>query len=159
MWPFKKKEFTLDQLGLTAEEKREVGDFFNSYTTPDGRYIGREAQSIAVLSGLVACALSNYAEEKITAADFDYQAIHREALINKAINAVRKAYSINPLPIYLYDLANYLELNGKTLAADNALKAFLEAHEQYEPEDHDDIFLHNRDLEAALADAKQKLSS
>ena len=158
MWPFKKKEFTLDQLGLTAEEKREVGDFFSSYTTPDGRYIGREAQSIAVLSGLVACALWNFAEEKITAADFDFQAIHREALINKAINAVRKAYSINPLPIYLYDLANYLELNGKTLAADQTLEAFLQAQAEYEPQPHDEIFLHNRDIEAALADAREKLS-
>ena len=158
MWPFRKKEFTLDQFGLSPEEKREVSDFFNSYTTPDGRYIGKEAQSTSVLRGLVACSLSNLAEQRIAAADFDYQAIHREALIDKAINAVRKAYSINPLPIYLYDLANYLELNGKTLAADQTLEAFLQAQAEYEPQPHDDFFLHNRDLDAALADAKQKLS-
>lgn len=158
MWPFKKKGFSLDQLGLTPEEKREVSDFFHSYTTPDGRYIGREAQSTSVIKGLVAHGLWKFAEQKIVSADFDFQSVHREALINKAISAVRKAYTIHPLPIYLYDLANYLELNGKTLAADEALQAFLKAQEQYEPEDHDEIFLHNRDLEAALADAKQKLS-
>ena len=158
MWPFKKKEFTLDQFGLTFEEKREVSDFFNTYTTPDGRRIGREAHSVQVLGGLVAYALWHYAEQKITAADFDYQAIHREALINQAIGAVKKAYSIHPLPIYLYDLANYLELVGKTSISDQALEAFLRAQEQYEPQDYDDFFLYKRDVGTALADAKQKLS-
>ena len=157
MWPFKKKEFTLDQFGLSPEEKREINDFFNTFTTADGRRIGREAQTPAVLSGLVAHGLWNFAEQKIVAADFDYQSIHREALINKAVTAIKKAYAIDSLPIYLYDLANYLELVGKTLAADEALEAFLEAHDAYEPRSHDEIFLSKRDIEAAVADAKQKL--
>ena len=159
MWPFKKQEagYSLDRYGLTPEEKREVSVMFDSFTTPEGRKLAELPRSAAVVRGLIAYALWNYAEQSVVTADMSADSLSRETLLNKAIAAVKKAYQIHKLPIYLFDLARYLEANGKLTGADQAYKAFLEDQAEYRPAEGDYMFLYNRDIPKAIVDAKDAL--
>ena len=159
LWPFKKEEtgFSLDRYSLTPEEKREVSVTFESFAAPDGRKIGSEHRSGAVTRGLVAYALWNYAEQLMVTADMSGDSLGRETVLNKAIGAVKKAYQIHNLPIYLFDLARYLAANGRLSAADQAYKAFLEDQADYRPGEGDYMFLYNRDIPKAIVDAKDAL--
>lgn len=160
MWPFTKKEpvSLLDRFHLTPEEKREVSIIFDSFTTPQGRKIGKEPHSPAVNRGLTAYALWNYAEQKMLAADLDPNSLNRELLIDTAVEAIRKAYQIHHLPIYLFDLAQYLEANGRLTAADTAYRAFLEDQAEYKSGEGDYIFLQHRDIEKSLQDAEESMN-
>ena len=160
MWPFAKKNnvFSLDQYQLTVEERREVSITFDSFTTPEGRKIGKEPHSSAVSRGLTAYALWDYAEQKAIQADGNPNALAREPLLALAIDAIKKAYRIHNLPVYLFDLGRYQEAIGKLIPADRAYRAFIEEQANYEPEEGDYHFLRERNIEKALEDTRESLA-
>jgi len=160
MWPFDKQETgqSLDRYHLTTDEKQQVSAIFDSFATPEGRKIGREPHSPAIRRGLTAYGLWNYAEEKVLAADGNADSLNRETLLNRAIEAIKKAYQIHRLPIYLFDLGKYLEANGRLSSADQAYKAFLEDQAEYKPGEGDYVFLRSRDIPKAIVEAKDALN-
>jgi hypothetical protein len=163
MWPFKKKQqlpgfqrtvkgdLTFD---ITEEEQQEIDILFDMLK--DHRVHPDAADTLT--RGITARGLANFAENQIMWAGFDSQKDNRDKLINKAIASIGKAYSIYPLPIYLYDLACclYMTANGHKRAA-NTFKLFLERQGEYKPGPLDDVFMRDRDIDEARKDAVQKL--
>lgn len=62
-------------------------------------------------AGLTAKGLANFASDRIMFAGSASQKDACASNIQKAIAAIGKAYSYYPLPIYLYDMACYFEIN------------------------------------------------
>ena len=163
MWPFSKKpkfpgvkrtapgDFTFD---ITEEEQQEINKLFDSLK--DYRVHPDFADTLT--RGLTARGLANYAADKIVVAELPSQQNIREEHINKAIASISKAYSIYPLPIYLYDLARCLEMriNDDDKVRDT-FKLFLKRQSEYKLGQLDEIFMGGWNIEDATKDAAQKL--
>jgi len=107
---------------------------------------------------MTAMGLCNYAKHQIIQSEFDSNKKKKKEFINKAIASVSKAYSICPLPIYMYDLACFMEMNDKNDEAKNAFKSFLELQENFKPSHIQEMLLNAqaRDIDEAIKDAKVK---
>jgi len=162
MWPFRKKfdslgfkkdkegNFTFD---LTEEEQQEVENTFKMF---EG-YKAHPDVVEDIQKGATAFALSNYAREQVIMSEIKSQKENREKLLEKAIAAIAKAYSIYQLPIYIYDLACLMEMVGRMDEARHTFRDFLEKQSQFKPKQFDEIFLKQRDINEAIKDAKVKL--
>lgn len=109
---------------------------------------------------MTAQGLFNYAKDQIMRCDFDINKGDKKEFINKAIASVSKAYNFCPLPIYIYDLACFMEMNDKINEAKDTFRFFLELQSNFKPNQIQEILLnaHNRDINEAIKDAKEKLS-
>ena len=81
---------------------------------------------------------------------------NRQKLLEKAIAAITKAYSIYQLPIYLYDFACLMEITGKVNVARKMFKDFLNKQLEFKPNKVDKLLLNQRDIDEAVKDAKAK---
>jgi hypothetical protein len=162
MWPFRKKinllGFKKDKEGnltfdLTEEEQQEVENTFKIF---EGYYVHPDYVD-DIQKGTTALALSNYAKEQVVISQMESQKENRKRLLEKAISATTKAYSIYPLPIYLYDLACFLEMVGKTVESKHAFRDFLKKQSEFKFKQLDVLFLKYRDIDEAIEDAKIKV--
>jgi hypothetical protein len=77
--------------------------------------------------------------------------------IEKAIRAIIKAYSFYPLPIYVYELARYMELDGNFEEAQKAYKLFIEKTTDFKGNELSDIIQNIEETKWALEEAKRKI--
>lgn len=165
MWPFTKK---LNLLGLGMKQTKE-GGFTFEITEAEQQEIDKlfdllEGYAVhpdfadTLKQGLTARGLANYAADQFTIADLSSQKKNREEHIRRAIASISKAYSIYQLPIYLYDMACFLEMavNGHHEAM-NTFKLFLKRQSEYKPGKLDGIIMQDRDIDYATKDAANKL--
>ncbi len=78
-------------------------------------------------------------------------------MIERAVSACFKACNIYPLPILDYDLACLLEIAGESGQASEMFRKFLADQPTFKPSQMDEMFLKERDVEAALAHARQRV--
>lgn len=151
MWPFRKKVpplgFYRDRSGalafnLTPEEQREVDLTMKAF---EG-FVVNPQYAEEVRSSITARGLSNYAMSCVLAGQTE-----------EALAAVTKAYSIFPLPIYLYDGACFLERMGRTREATHLFRKFLANESTFEATPIQRALLQDRDVAEALKDAKTKV--
>jgi len=162
MWPFRKKVgllgFKRDKEGnlifdLTEEEQQEVENTFKMF---EG-YSAHPGAVDDIQKGTTALALSNYAKEQVVISEMESQKEYREKLLEKAIAATAKAYSIYQLPIYLYDLACFMEMACRVDESKQAFRDFLKKQSEFKPTQLDVLFLRQRDIDEAIKDAKVKV--
>jgi len=168
MWSFKKKSklpgvqqhpdaqvsFT-----LTDEEHAEVDSFFRMMrdSSQEGEqgtwYIHPEAHK-----AMTAWALISYAQSQVTLIEMaDSAIVDKNFCLRKALAAAGKAYSLHPLPIYMFDMGSILEMLGDTASARDAFRSFLELQRKFKPSDVDRITLKQRDVDAAVEEALDRL--
>jgi len=139
-------------LEFTEEEQIAIE---NTYRLFKGHYV-HPGCAEDFNSGLMAYSLSTYAADTYI---FDVQSYQDSTPnLQKAISSITKAYSVHKLPIYLYDLANYLEREGKFAEAKNTYMKFLDAQSSYSIDPIGKMFLAQRDLEKAIKVAQSKVS-
>jgi hypothetical protein len=168
MWPFKEIETPgVEQhqngqvrFSLTDEEEAEVNRFFrmlkdSSQETEQGKwYIHPDAHK-----AMTAWALIGYAQSQVTLAEMaDKGIVDRDLCFRKALAAASKAYSLHSLPVYLFDMGCIFEMLGETGSAQDAFKTFLESQRRFKPSDIDRITLRQRDVDAAIREACQRIS-
>ncbi len=170
MWSFIKKQLNLpgfkrDSQGnlmfeLTDEEKQEIQKSFDMFKSPEGELYVKEESADEIQRGITASGLSFYAIDQIKQSELDFNKNKKEKFINKAISAISKAYTFCPLPIFMYDLACFMEMNGKKIdVAKDTFKIFLELQNNFKPTQIQKTLLKSRDISEAVKDAKEKLSS
>lgn len=169
MWPFKKRSKLpgVEQqpngqvsFTLTAEEQAEVDSFFrmmkeSSQKTEQGMcYIHPKAHK-----AMTAWALISYAQSQVTLAEMaDKGVFDKDFCFRKALAAATKAYSLHSLPIYMFDMGCIFEMLGDSASARDAFRSFLESQRKFKPSDVDRITLGQRDVEAAVREAHDRLS-
>jgi tetratricopeptide (TPR) repeat protein len=167
MWPFTKNKtlpgFSHDEYGnlkysLTEEEQRAVQDMFDSLKRPGGEFYVKEEYADEITKAMGSQALMFYAKEQITACRFHSNKNEKQKCLEKAIAAIGKAYSFYPLPIYLYDLASFMEMAGNKEAAKNTFREFLKSQSEYKPTKIGEMLLNaqGRDAEYAVKEAEEK---
>lgn len=162
MWPFKKKRelqgieknkeenFTVY---LTEEEKQAIDDIFKMF---EGYGIHRDYTD-DFQKGTIAYALSMYAKEQVMKSETESKKENRKIMLDKAIAAIMKAYNIYDLPIYIYDMACFMEMADRIDISRNGFREFIKKESEYEPRHIDEAFLKNRDTDEAIKDAKLKV--
>ena len=161
MWPFRKRHkrprIKRDENGnpyleLTEEEKRAIEDTLKQF---EGHGIHRDYYD-DITSGATAFALANYATEQVMLSEDPTLEGNRLTLLDKAIAAITKAYSFYELPIYIYDLACFMEMADRNDLARNVYRLFLDKQAKYKPRQMDEAFTKERDIDEAVKDAKVK---
>ena len=162
MWPFSKKlnllGFERDKDGnlifnLTEEEQQEVENTFKLF---EGYKVHPDAVD-DIQKGTIAFALSNYAKELVVISEMESQRENREKLLDKAMAATAKAYSFYQLPIYLYDLACFMEMGSIIDESKQLFRDFLKKQSNFKPTQLDVLLLRQRDIDEAIKDAKGKV--
>lgn len=167
MWPFNKKKtlpgFSHDEQGnlkfsLTDEESAAIQQMFDSLKQPGGEFYVKEEYADDITKGMGSQALMFYAREQITFSNLDSNKADKQKFIKKAIAAIGKAYSFFPLPIYLYDLACFIELAGNKEAAKNTFREFVKTQSKYRYNKIGEMLLNaqGRDIDEAIKDAGKK---
>jgi len=167
MWPFKKRptlpgvtQHANGQISftLTDEEEAEVNNLFrmlkdSSHEKEQGTWcIHPEAHK-----AMTAWALIGYAQRQVTLAEMaDKGVVDKDLCFRKALAAATKAYSLHSLPIYMFDMGCILEMLGDSASAQGAFRSFLESQREFKPSDVDRIALEQRDLEAAIREARER---
>ena len=170
MWPFTQKSNlpTVEQgeegqatLVLTEEEQAEIRNFFATFGKPEGAGSDESwYMHPAAYRALTAWALIGYAQDQVMFCEIaDEDVVDRNTCLRKALEAARKAYCVHPLPIYMFDMGCLLEMLGDVSSADNAFRSFLESQQMFQPTSMDEIALKNRDVNAAIAEAQERLTT
>lgn len=168
MWPFDKEQklpgIKIDSQGklmfeLTEEEKLEVRKVFDMLKGPDGEYIAREEAVDEIRRGLTAMGLFNYAKDRILFSGFDSNKNKKHELIEKAIASIAKAHAFCPLPIFMYDLACFMEMNGRAVDAKEAFRTFLKLQKEFRATQYQEtLFIAlGRDISEAIKDAENRV--
>ena len=166
MWPFRKGldlrgyGFKTDQRGnasfdFTDEERREIDSLFRVF---EKMAIHKDYVD-AVQRATTARALSQYAKGQIELCELESKRSDRSKMIAKAVSACFKACNIYPLPIFDYDLACLLEMAGESAQADAMFRKFLAEQATFKPGQIDEMFLKERDIEAAIRDARARVGA
>ncbi len=81
------------------------------------------------------------------------------AIMDKAINAMMKAYAIHNLPIYLFQIAGLFELIGAGDDAKKFFRLFLKEQREFTPDQVESIFINRSgfDVPGAISIAESKL--
>jgi hypothetical protein len=164
MWPFGKKlklpgieqksngeiEFT-----LTDEEEAEVNDF-NKMLQESGQELvaGDLLLHPDAVKAMTAWALGGYARRQVKLAE---ESVAGKLRLNKALAATMKAYSLHPLPIYMFDMGCVHALLGNTTLERNAFKIFLDSQATVKPSRLDSIVMTQRNIDAAIQTAHERL--
>lgn len=162
MWPFDQAE----RGNLPGIHRDDSGEFVIEFTDEEQqelkRWFGlfkdrlvREDLADGLQNGLTAFALADYANKQIEAAHIHPK--QSEACLSKAIAALTKAITFDPLPIYHYDFALALESAGHQDLARQEYQRFLQKQSQYQSKAMDEPFLRERDIRAAINDAMDRL--
>ena len=138
---------------LTEEEEQEVENtskMFEVYALyPD--FVD------SIQNGSIAFALSNYAQSQVAMSEWPSNNENRKKFIEKAIASTSKAYSYYQLPIYLYDLACFMEFRGEADESKQLFSEFLKKQSEFKPNQIDEWILMDRDIDAAIKDASVKV--
>lgn len=163
MWPFRRKGAGLSgsQVGrkgngtcvLTAEEQRYVDKEFQLFKD----YAVHEQVKGQFRRLVMARGLARYANTQITIAGVGSGEGRQREPVERAIAAISRAYSLCCLPIYLYDMATFVEMTGKLDTAQNLFEAFVEQQATFEPDQIEAAFLRERDIEEAVRDASRRI--
>lgn len=166
MWPFNKKPnppgFKKDYQGnvtleLTDEERQVVQEVFDTLKIqhPERKFYAEKD----TVDGMTSMGLFNYAREQVRLAYSESNKSREKEFIEKAIASILKAYNFCPLPIYIYDLACFLEMSGKNDNAKKVLTDFLKSQESFKPTQLQKSLLdaQDRDMEEVLKNTKNKL--
>lgn len=168
MWPFNKRTslpgYSRDMKGslvfeLTDEEKQEVQKQFDLFKRPGGEFIVKKEIAEELQRGTIAQGLFNYAKDQIMLSGFDSKKNEKNEIINKAISSISKAFSFCPLPIYMYDLACFMEMNEKYTEAKGVFRNFLELQKKFVPTEIQRILLdsQSRNIDSAINHAEQQI--
>lgn len=169
MWPFTKtrKLPGVEQhpdgkvsFTLTDEEKAHVDEFFrmmvdsNEDTEEGAWYIRSDAKE-----AVTAWQLIDYARSQVVLAELaDEGRVDKTLCLHKALAAAMKAGSIHPLPIYMFDTGCIFEMLEATAEARDMFRLFLESQRNFKGSDVDKFFLAQRDIEAAVRSAQERIS-
>lgn len=168
MWPFTRKRELPGMhlegdgrvlLTMTDEEKAEVRSLFAMIKGPNG---GEGAWAIRddFRYAMTAWALVSYSRSQVLLSDAaDRGRVDRSLCLRKALAAATKAYSLHPLPIYMFDVGCLLEMLGETQSARNAFRTFLDRQSRFTPASADSSVLKDRDLDAAIAQARRSIAA
>jgi len=170
MWPFRKKPnlppgFKKDNQGnimfeLTEEEKQEVQKAFDMVKSFFGGEFGVKKEVADEAHGvIIAMGLSNYAKDQIMLSKLDPNKSRGKEFIDRAVDSITKAYSFCQLPIYMYDLACFIEMGGKNEIAKSAFRKFLELQRNFRPSQIQEMLLNvaRRDINKAIEHAEEKV--
>lgn len=146
-------ESTDEEIDFSDEEKQAIDKMFDLFK----EYAVHRSFADKLNKSLIARGLANYAEDQIMISEYSSQNDGGEDRINLAIAAIAKAYSVYQLPIYLYDLACYLESKKMHDEAKKMFKLFLVREHEYKPDQLDHISLGDRDINEARNRASEKL--
>ena len=168
MWPFNKKPklpgIELHANGqisftLTDEEEAEVNNFFrmlkdSSQESEQGTlYIHPDTHK-----AMTAWALIGYAQRQVSLVELAHKGVvDKDLCLRKALAAASKAYSLHSLPIYMFDMGCIFEMLGDAASAQVAFRSFLESQRKFKASDVDNITLRQRDVEAAVMEAREKI--
>lgn len=162
MWPFKKdrglpggKREVDGQISftLTDEEDAAIRRFFSIMKGTGGEgelYIHPEAHR-----AMTAWALIGYAQDQVCRAENPAQ--NPEGFVQKALASAMKAYSLHPLPIYMFDMGCLFRMLDDEASARDSFQTFLRANQTFKPTESDRIALSNRDIDAAVLEARRSL--
>lgn len=146
-----------DSRGLTfdctSEEQAQIRSEFAIFK--DSRVHPSIAERLQ--SGITARALSHYADDQIMEAKLSEETSNKYSHLDKAIAAVGKAYSFYQAPIFLFELAEYLNLRGARSKAREMYVTFLEQQKAYKPDKLDELLLAEKDVESAVAQASRRI--
>jgi hypothetical protein len=147
------------KFSLTDEEKQAIQQMFDYFKKADEEFYVHPQYVDEMRKAVQSQALMSYAKEQIMASDLDCKKEDKQKLIEKAIAAIVKAYSFYPLPIYLYDLASFMEMSGNMEDAKNTFLHFLKSQADYRPTKIGEILSKSlgRDITYAIRDAEEKL--
>lgn len=169
MWPFNRKTnlpgiVKSGRLGwkfrLTDDEICEIQKVQDELKSIDGEFEAKEELAEEFERGLAALGLWRYAADQTIKSDCSPGDRKGIEFIDRAFASITKAYSLFPLPIYLYDLAYFLEITGKSDQARVAYENFLSSQADFQPNRVQAVILclHEIDIDSAILDAKEKLS-
>lgn len=81
-------------------------------------------------------------------------------ILDKAINAQKKAYTIHNLPVYLFQLAGMFEFAGDAVKAREYFQQFLRAQTEFKPDRADTVFFEQMgfDLPTMVTAAREKVA-
>jgi hypothetical protein len=168
MWPFtKSRQFPgvrenpdgTIEFELTEEEVREADRAFALFK---GRVVHGDAAEL-IRNGTIAVTLSRYAKDLMSlngdgGTDSDGMAHLPEvsARIEKAVAAMWKAYSLNPMPVYLYHRACYLKMLGMGRESQHLFEMFLKQQPEFKTDEISQLLVNyeGTNIEMALADAR-----
>ncbi len=167
MWSFFKKRSSPEDkraenrklpIVLTDDEKQAVIKQFAYGKRPGKEMFVKSEVAEEFENGVTAQGLFHYAKMKVMESDFDSYRDKRNELIDKAIVSIKKAYEFCPLPIYMYDLACFMEMRGRSSEAKGVFRTFLELQIKFKPTQIQEILLNseNRDIDNAIIHAKEK---
>ncbi len=137
---------------LTEDENIEVQDFFNQFE--DYKVNSKSADEL--MRSITAHGLYNYA------LSYKLQELGKtspQAMLDMAIATISKAYSIFPLPMYIYDLASFTEMSGDLEKAKAIYRTFITLQKEFKPTKIQlgEISSRSFDIRKAVRDAKEKL--
>jgi hypothetical protein len=170
MWPFTKKTnlppgFRRDNQGnvmfeLTEEERKEVQKFFDTCKSFSGGEFGiKKEVADEVYGGFTSIGLFHYAKGQIMLSELESNKSKRKEFIDRAVDSITKAFSFCPLPIFMYDLACFIEMGGKNELAKGAFEKFLELQKNFRPSQIQEIILNTlgRDIDNVIKHAEEKV--
>ena len=168
MWPFNKTKslpgYKYNTKGdlvfeLTDEEEQAIQKQFDSFKRPDKVFAVRNEIAEEFNESITALGLFAYAQHQISISDFDSNKNDKTAIINKAIASISKAYKFCQLPIFMYDLACFMKMNGNFKEAKDFSKKFLELQFNFKPSEVQGVLLStlSRDIEYSTKHAEQMI--
>ncbi len=143
-------------LKLTKEEKEEIQKGFNELRSK-GEFLVKKELSDEFRKGIMAQGLFFNAKNMIMKSRFNSDRDNKKEFIDKAISSILKAYSFSSLPIYIYDLACFLEMNNNNKEAKRFFKYFLKLQKNFKPNQIQKVLLASRNIDKAVEDAQEKI--
>ena len=113
-----------------------------------------------VTCAMMAHGLRDYVESIVQSVIFNPNDPSKDQLLQKAISAQNKAYSLHGLPIMLYQIAGLYELNGATDSAAKYFMEFIRVQENFSPDKIDKTYLELIGISQsdALSKARRKVA-
>lgn len=159
MWAFKHKPdlpgITISENGeltfeLCDDEKDEVQIVMRDFEEKTKDRFFREDELDEIERGFIAWALYTYACNQAALVAYDSTADEAKCHVTNAASAALKAYSIHPLPIYLYDYGFFMGMLTEEEIAKEVFSRFLDLQAQYVPSQVGQLFLKRRDVQDAI---------
>ena len=150
-----KVEFTADEQEAINRTRKRYASVAHA-DAPEGTKLYVHPR---VMDALVAQGLNEYVEDLMR--DIDECPVTTVAtVIEKAIDAQRKAYTIHNLPVYLFQLAGIFEFAGDAVKAREYFQDFLRAQGEFKPDRADAVFFQQMgfDLPKMVTAAKEKVA-
>jgi len=146
-------EFTEEEIEAIDLCRERFADIANADAPPRMKLFVQPK----VKDAMIARGLTEYAEELLTMKLRECSSSEEAALLmDKAINAQMKAYTIHNLPAYLARVADLFELSGDAAEARKFFSNFLREEAKFKPDEIDTMFLDQPgfDIPKAIALAK-----